>query len=120
MKKLFVLLLSVLLAFSLFACNTTPKQELTNQEKIAEGSQTTYTAKLTGMLGALFTGHPEVAAGIAAGDVGLSKIFTTDIGRKWLTEGLGKTFPSELQTAAGSALRIGTQSIGNAILPKSQ
>lgn len=54
---------------------------------VAQGSNTAFSSKIIALVGAIATGNFPAAAGIAASDIGLSKIFTTDIGRKWLTTG---------------------------------
>jgi len=62
---------------------------------IAEGSQTAFLLKTQAIVAAIFTGNVPLAAQIAGGDVLLSKVFQSQIGRKWLTEGL--TSPTVLQ-----------------------
>lgn len=67
-------------------------------QKNTQGSQTAFLRdniskkdRILTALGAAATGHPAIAAGVAldfAGEAFLSKMFTTDIGRKILTEGL--------------------------------
>jgi len=65
---------------------------------IADGSQTAFLGKVHAMIIAIGTGHLGIAAQIAGGDAILSKVFQSQIGRKWLTEGL--TAPTVLEKFA--------------------
>ena len=60
---------------------------LNRGQSVAEGSQTAYLTKITAFITALATGNLPAAAGIAGGDVALSKLFSTQWFRTWLTKG---------------------------------
>ena len=73
-------------------------------EKFSEGSQTAYLqqvaiipAKVSALVTAFWTGNWALAAGVifeTLGELGASKFYTTDIGRKLLTEGVQFNIPS--------------------------
>lgn len=75
--------------------------------KIREGSQTAYTnhtmgmmTAVTGFFSALASGHFAIAATIIAGiagEYGVSKLFTSETGRKFLTEGFTKDIKSGIK-----------------------
>lgn len=82
---------------------------------VSRGSQTAFTGKLTALFSALGSGHFKTAAGIAASDAVLSKVFTSDIGRTWLTKGLSEFVPEAIRSGAGTAVRVGAQTLGSEI-----
>lgn len=57
-------------------------------QSVAKGSQTAFVQKITAFVLAVGSGNIPLAAGIAGGDVGLSKLFSTQWFRSWLTTGL--------------------------------
>lgn len=57
-------------------------------KKMAEGSQTAFVGKLGALSASIFSGNFALASGIIFGDLGLKTLFSTDFGRKILTEGL--------------------------------
>lgn len=82
---------------------------------VSRGSQTAFSNKMFALFSAIGSGHFKTAAGIAASDVALSKIFTTDIGRMWLTKGLAEFVPEGIQTGAKAVVKVGAQVLGSQI-----
>lgn len=81
---------------------------LDRSQVVAEGSSTAFSSKLMGMIFAVLNGSFKTAFNIAAGDIILNKIFTSQVGRKWVTKGLIEAIPE----TGKAAIRTGTQAIG--------
>ena len=84
-------------------------QALGKSKRIAEGSQTAFIGKAQAIILSVLHGRIDLAAKIAGADTVLSKIFSSEIGRKWLTEGL--TAPTVLQKLGGIAIPAASRGI---------
>lgn len=76
-------------------------EALKSGQAMAKGSQTAFLSKIGILSTAIFSGHFAVASGILLGDVALKKLFTTEFGRKLLTEGLTVTNLKTLNALKG-------------------
>jgi hypothetical protein len=83
-------------------------QALSKSQKISGGSQTAFLlvniGKVQAIVSAFSNGHPFLASGIIGGDALLTSVFNTNIGKKWLTEGL--TSPTVFEKFGGTAARV--------------
>jgi len=75
----------------------------------ARGSQTAFLAKTAAFFTAIGSGNPEIAVGIAAQDVIFSRIFSTEFGRRLLTEGFEAHASRGIQTTGRGALQTGVR-----------
>jgi len=82
---------------------------------VAQGSSTAFNSKLMGVIASLVTGNFPAATSIIGGDVVLNQIFTTKLGRKWLTEGVADTLPQWLKAGVPITIRGGLEATGQAI-----
>lgn len=75
-------------------------------QSAARGSQTAFLTKLGALMTALGTGNLPIAAGIAAQDVAFSKIFSSALGKKFLTTGLGEIPAGVSKAGAGAVMAV--------------
>lgn len=95
-------------AFGVLSEITTLAKAVDAGQNVARGSQTAFTAKTAALMTAVFSGNIPLAASIAGGDKILSKLFTTEGFRKWITQGY--VMPKAMEVAgkiAGQGARRG-------------
>lgn len=84
-------------------------------QKVSEGSQTTFTARIAGIIGLSFV-QPAVALRLFMGDAAFSKFIASPVGQQWLKQGF--KVPKFVQAAVPAATRVASQRLSNAATEK--